>query len=519
MPRSERAKAIAEIRRLLRVGDRRKTIAARFRVYRRGDAPGVPVPAEILPTIYGGIYDTVDRRYVAPALEQDIAEIAVHEGQLPLVLFEERGVARCLALGPPGGGKTMAGVCLSLRKGLLNPNRVGGLIGATDQRRRIIWRKLLDVAQPLGWIDDISESKREIRLVNGFTYQVLAARKASKAQGNPLQGRDWIFAFIDESQNIDEDAQIEIDARGRNVGLDYCVYETATNAPIPEFRERLELYKSQPKTHRIIRYDKDANPWVDPQFYDRMRALMSEREYRERILVEEVTPEMLVYPRFKYADHVRRVPLNAQDITSLVVAEKYRREGCEWVVAQDFGQLVTTSIFLKAYRLPGVRDRVWFAHKEITSWNEASDLHARRILQEHDAESIIVVADPHFNTKESDKADYSLFQKEGIDIRAATHGKIAKKHRVSMMNALLRDADGVIRFGIVADEHGRASCKYLARSFMSLQYVNGDPEGMKKDYRDISHWTAAVGYGVYPWERVRGVGGLTVLPGGLNGSS
>lgn len=463
----------------------------------------------LLPRVYGGRYDRIGRRYVGQP--EQVQEISCHAGQVPLLTFDEPGVARVLALGAPGGGKTFAIIRRALLNALDLPNSIGGLVAPTGDRRQILWRDFLELVEPLGWIEDVSVSRKEIILLNRAVIQVLAAKKASNQYGSPLQGRSWHWACVDESQNVDDDSQVEIDTRGRRAGIRYIVFETATNAQVPSFRVRLEQYKSSP-VHRVLRYAGQENPWVDAEYWERLRKLMSDRDYREKILAEDVPPELLIYPRFSFKDHLVKRPANLVDITERVTQERYNTPR-KYVIAQDFGVLVTASIVLKCYAAKG-GDRVWWAIDEITSYaGTTADLHARKLMQRYNAEDVLVIADPHFNTKEADKSDYHLFQREGLNIRPAVHGKISKKHRIAMVNALLEDADGKRRLFIECDDNRNTPCKRLVQSFMSLQFnERGEAEADKKDYRDMTHWTAALGYGVFPWERVRGGQSLQVVP-------
>jgi len=483
-------------------------MGARLRVWRRG-AEGAE-PAELIPRVYGGVYDRLAREYVRPP--DSPVEVSCHEGQLPLLTFEEPYVARVLALGAPGGGKTFAIVRRALLNCLDRPNSIGGLVAPTDERRQIVWRDFLELVEPLGWIEDVRESKKEIILKNRSVVQVLAAKRPSVQSGSPLQGRSWDWCCVDESQNVAPDAQLEIDTRGRRAGTGYRVYEAATNSAVPSFRIRLEQYRANERVHRILRYSGDTNPWVDPEYWERLKERMTDREYRELIRAEEVPPEMLVYGRFSFRENVQPRPRMGRDITEDITQAQFDRR-FSYIMATDFGALTTTTIVLKAY---GHRDgtRIWWAIDEFNSYQTTSDIHARKLLGRYAAEDFIVVCDPHFNSKDADKSDIHLMRREGVHVVPAVSGKIAKKHRISMMNTLLEDGRGVRRFFIDCDEKTKQpACRKLAEALMSLQYnEHGEAEADRKNTSDMTHWPAAVGYGVYPWERFRGGAGVEVVP-------
>jgi len=483
-------------------------MGARLRIWRRGN--GGAVPAELLPRVYGGIYDRLARRYIGPP--QNIREISCHAGQVALLTFDEPYVARVLALGAPGGGKTFAIVRRALLNCLDRPNSIGGIVAPTDERRQIVWRDFLELASPLGWVEDVRESKKEIVLCNRAVVQVLAAKRPSVQSGSPLQGRSWDWCCVDESQNVAPDAQVEIDTRGRRAGTKYVVYEAATNSPVPSFRIRLEQYRANEKAHRILRYSGQENPWVDPDYWERLKERMTEREYQELILAQDVAPELLVYGRFNFRENVQPRPQLGRDVTEQITQEKFDRR-FKYIMATDFGALTTTTIVLKAYAGKD-GSRMWWAIDEFNSYQTTSDIHARKLLGRYAAEDFIVVCDPHFNSKDADKSDMHLMRKEGCNVVPAVHGKISRKHRISMMNVLLEDGRGTRRFFIDCDEKTKQpACRKLAEAFMSLQFNEyGEAEKDRKNTSDMTHWPAAVGYGVFPWEKFRGGAGVEIVP-------
>ena len=507
MNRSELNRLLEKLRKKLRVEDRFADMGAQLRVYRRGKRRAVK--AELLSRVYGGVYDRLHRRYVGPPTK--IEEISCHAGQVPLLTFDEPYVARVLALGAPGGGKTFAIVRRALLNCLDRPNSIGGIVAPTDERRQIVWRDFLELVQPFGWVEDVRESKKEIVLINRAVVQVLAAKRPSVQAGSPLQGRSWDWCCVDESQNVAPDAQVEIDTRGRRAGTKYVVYEAATNSPVPSFKIRLEQYRANEKAHRILRYSGQENPWVDPEYWERLKERMTEREYQELILAQDVAPELLVYGRFNFRENVQPRPQLGRDVTAQITLEKYGR-GYKYIAATDFGALTTTSIILKAYAGKG-GDRIWWAIDEFMSYQTTSDIHARKLLSRYAAEDLIVICDPHFNSKDADKSDMHLMVQEGLHVVPAVHGKIARKHRLSMMNTLFEDARGVRRLFIDCDEKTKTpACPRFAEACMSLQYNEyGEAEKDKKDKNDRTHTPAAVGYGVFPWESFRGAG-VQVVP-------
>lgn len=461
-----------------------------------------PIADYRLGKVYGGKYDTLAKRYVGRA--DNVVPIKCHEGQLPLLTFNDPSVVRLVSLGSPGAGKTFGVVRRAAIEVCKWPNTMGGLVAPTDDRRQILWRDFLELLEPLGWIDDISYSRKEIRTVNNVIVQILAAKKSSSQAGSPLAGRSWFWAMPDESQNIDYEAHDEILARGRRAGIYYRVYETATNAEVPAFRVRLEQLRQNPGV-RILRFTGHQNPWVSPEWWETMRKQMSERRFRQFVLAEDVPPELLLYPEFNYQRHVRGIPAGARDVTADLVFKLTQHRDRHFIGAQDFGRLVHATIILKCFevleRSPTTGDkrgkRIWVACDEITSGEAVTaDYHAKRVIRSYDPSKLLIIADPHRNTADEDKADYAQFQRAGLAIIPASPTRIAREHRYDMVNSVLRDDQLFILPG---------KCPKLVESFMGMERNElGEGERDRKDSSDLSHWTAALGYGLYPFERIRG---------------
>lgn len=501
MPRTNRSELRDRVKNLLRAHDRFVDLGVRVQVVRRID--GEVIPGEIRPTIYGGRYDRLMRRYVGAP--ENIQTITATPGQLGLLEFDEPGMLRLLALGAPGAGKTYGAVRKALIKALQRCNSTGGLVGPTNDRRMILWTDFLNLVEPLGFVEEVQKTDKRIVLKNNTVIEVLAAKKPSAAQGNPLQGRSWDWAVADESQNIEDEAQTEIDTRGRRAGTSYVVFETATNqTQVPGFKVRIERYKNQPKTHKIMSFSGDTNSFVDPSYWERLKSTMTEREYKRLILCEDLPPELLQYPAFSYSHSIRQAPEMYSDMTPKLTKEMFGRP-FRWVIGQDFGVLCNASIVFKAFREPDTGECLWFAVDEITTHRSPASIHARKILERYHAGEVVVVADPHHNSKDTDKSDYAQFRHEGLTIfPAVSKGKIDIKHRVNMMNALLEDAKGKRRLYLACDANGKEFCPNLARALSTIEIDElGRLDQMKKDRNDLTHWPCAAGYGLWKWEKIR----------------
>lgn len=135
----------------------------------------------------------------------------------------------------------------------------------------------------------------------------------------------------------------------------------------------------------------------------------------------------------------------------------------------------------------------------------------------------ILIGDPHATgfgaagSKDADRSDYVIAKRDGFNIvRANAGARIERKHRWSMVNALLCDATGQRRLYLAADEHNKPSATKLAESLGHLLYgPSGEPETHGKGTKggeDLTHTPDALGYLLYGWEKFRGVPGPSRTP-------
>ena len=118
-----------------------------------------------------------------------------------------------------------------------------------------------------------------------------------------------------------------------------------------------------------------------------------------------------------------------------------------------------------------------------------------------------MIGDPHVNKPETDKSDYTQFRKAGFMTIKAASGNIDIKARFSMMNTLLCAADGERRLFVALDDHGFPLCPKMIESLKSYLWEQVG----KKFAGDLSHYTDNVGYGLHPFEKLKGESAITVI--------
>ena len=444
------------------------------------------------------------RRYIGEARPH---LISAHRGQVDLVLAALSATHRhVVALGPPGGGKTFGAVSAAYMLAMVHANACIGVVAPTDKRLKIVWRDFLRLANSFGTVVDINKKDGFIVLANGCTAQFVSGQTGDKQRGSSAQGWTWSAAVIDEAQSVGDETMQEVEFRGRAVGDRYVVIETCTNSAHPVFRARLEAYKADPETNLIIRYRGEENVFVPLSNWQAIKrsALISERDWRTKFLLEDLAPEHVLYPTFHYAEHIRPLP-QWQDITEQTVEGLRMIDRVQVVVGQDFGVLRTVSILLRCFRHPQTGRRTWWAVDELTS-NEgiSAGYHASQLSRMVEPSTCLVVADPHVNQPNTHggRADYSEMRAEGFRVIAATSKPpIPINSRISLVRALLKNAKGEIRLYLAADSAGKPRCAKLAQALLAQEVpASGRFSETRKDYSDLSHWPDALGYGLWPFE-------------------
>lgn len=505
--RSPRKTLIEKLRARGDESNRYLDCAVRLRVYRRGEN-GTAKPAELLPRAFGGVYDTYGACYVAGQRPKKIHELSIHSGQVSLVsLIGKAGKRRMLGLGAPGGGKSMAIVVIAICLGVWKANGIGGVVAPTRARLGIVWGKFLELAGPLGIIASVSPGRKEIALVNGTLIQFRAAAKRSADTGSPIAGHDWQWAVEDEQQDIPDAALTEVDFRGR-IAADYQVFSSATNEARHEFQMRLQRYEAQP-LYEVVRFSGYDNAFTPLAHWEAMRATMSTEDFDRYINCKDTPREGRVYPAFSYQENTAPLPARTTDVTARLCAEKWQVP-YEYVIGWDPGVMCSASVILKAYAAPGMNDRNWFVLDEIITRDATTEYHARDVMawlnrRGIPQQAVIVIGDPHEN-KDTDRSDYLQMQAAGFVVKRSNGGaQIERKHRVSMVNATLKDANGRRRLFLAASSLGPAQAAKTAECLGHLMYTRlGDIDKRHGTYLDLSHPGDAVGYALFPFEKFRG---------------
>lgn len=476
------------------------------------DPPGRP--GELLPTTWGGHYDRLVRRYVDPPSDAPRPKVLrVHAKQLE---FLELDAPEGMLLGGPGTAKTYGGILWKILRALQLPNTVGGIMGPTVERlRETIWADYIAlVGGILGWIDNISDKAMTIRLKNGRVEQFVGARIGDRRRGSASQGRSWDDLLCDEVQNCDPAAIKDGRERGRRAGKNFRVRHTATNFNVSQHFALLKASFHENPRRKLIRVTPEANTFVDRAFYENLRADMTDREYRIRILAEDVPSELLTYPELDDRESMRPIPRPGDGWTEVTRSLFKDRFGvpANHILTLDPGSRATVSVELRCFLEPTRRERTWFVCGEVNSLNgETQEEHSAKLLRRYETTLDAIVGDPHRNhaggNAEPTRSAYQAYRADGWKIFPAVPQtqNLAKFDRIQMTRRLLRDARGVRRLFFACNEAREPLAPKTWVAFKTLEKSeDGQDEKVRKDWNDLTHWTAGTGYGLVPFELRRG---------------
>jgi hypothetical protein len=533
-----RKRAEREIRAEVEATDRYVDMGVLLRVVEQDPAgeelvPGCPPLRVLREHRFGGLVDTaaVPPCFIGPSSAPVVWHCSVD--QEDIILHDEDQPLRRLVYGSMGAGKTAA---LARWLGLRALERTGvpvaeiGATAPTGDRTEMIAQAVRE-AFPSSWYT-WRESDGTFTLANGVTIRLVSTHQASKAEGSRVQGYNWTDAASDEIQDslaVDSD----IEARGRKApGGRYRRFCTATAKDDPAWRD----WVARCATTDIWGISKmlgTRSPFIDPSYWVQLASTMPPRDYRRKVLAEDVGPERMTYTSWTRQDCCIPRPLvGAEDVTAQELAAWGRNRHV--LVGHDPGRLFDVSIILKAYRVRGIQRPVWWVVDEVTTEQETTDRHVSALLKRlrdrwkcnlldwrgrpvEDGATALVRADPYTSTgadeEHPDQGVYTRFRNAGLHILAAAYvagtdkvkvARVPKEGRIDLVNTLLLSESGERRLFVDCDDRRQpAAPRLVAALEQSERDGDGKAEKQRKDKHDLSHWPSALGYALYAIERPR----------------
>lgn len=477
----------------------------------------------------GGRWDTKLRRFAGSA--QRVVVWYVSERQEKVILDVGTEQTRTLLYSAEGGGKTVTAAmwCIVqvIRLATAGIFVAGGATAPTHERlqtlvKAICERVPTDTARDRregAWATYYSD-QRELRWVTGHVTQCRSTKKASAATGSPVQGMTWAFSVDDELQDsVENGADPDIEARLRGARVSRRL-GTATAKDSPNWRTFRDGKLATPDW-KIERIQFHENPFVWPEHWERMQRNVSPREWQRRGLAMDVGPERMLYVRWDRDKNLRPIPrIGKRDVTSIVTG------GFHALVGHDPGTLHDVSLLLKCYEVEG--QRCWWVVDDVTTSNTTTDQHiaelTRRLrdtwrlqLPEPDEPKVLVRCDPYGDSdNKTDRSVYTSFKLAGYRCLSAAYnkqgvgtGRIDREARIEMVNRLLGNAKDERRLFVDCDEKRQPAAPKLveALELSEREEGTGKADRVRKGANDMTHWPAALGYALWPYERVRDVVG------------
>lgn len=515
--------------------------------------PGKPRVRVVRTRRFGGLYDSLARRWAGPTrnpvvwcCSEEQEQIVWHDDTMPEGVWMQ---------GSMGSGKTTAGAIWLARRVILHAeHRVAGAgVTAPTQRRMTELLKTIFGPRdrngvrrggmwPVGWYS-WREGDQEAVMATGLQIDFRSAHIASAAEGSPIQGQNWSFVLSDELQDYYElDGDIQMRGRAAWRGR-YERFVTATPKDDSGYRTFKSGVDTSPDWH-VQRVIGPNSPFTTEDYWRKRLANMSQREADRKVWGLDVGPERRLYHTWERRlpdgspANLRPIPdLAGEDVTSEVLSRWGR--GYSVLVGHDPGQLYDVSVLLKAYRLPGRKQHVWYVVDEVTTESTTTEQHVVALLKvlrdkyhaneldwrgrpSADGRQALVRADPHSprcassNSERPSRNVYVPFRQAGITIIPASYNVasptsgqppqpavIRREDRIDMVCRLLCDAFDERRLFVACDDRGVPAAP---RTVESLERSERDgtlrPES-QKGLADLSHWTAALGYALWELERPR----------------
>lgn len=503
----------------------------------RQDDSGIPIrlngPRVVSvrpPDRFGGMFDTQIHQWVGES-ENPVVWFC-SEAQRPLLVGDGTPL-QLLVEGGEGAGKT---AILARWLALQAVLRMGeGLeYGCTAPTRARLQRvhQALKECMPEEWYS-YRERDNLYTLGNGaHAIRLVSSHQQSEAAGSPVQGYDWGGGAMDELQDQIERVE-DVRSRGRRAeGGRFPMLTTATFKSTPAYRTFRDKWKSG-KNSGIRTLTGYSNAYVEREFWDNRRGDLTDREFRRRVLSEDVGPERQTYYSWSREHNLRPIPrIGAEPITEQVLSRW--GSGFALLGGHDPGQIYRVSLLAKIYRIVGITRPCYWIVDEVTTQETTTEGHVKVVLERlrkkwhtqqvdwkgrpaMDQRRVLFRADPWTDVgndaKRPDKVVYTHFKKAGLRIlparlKSTIHKvspmQIPKDSGIEMVNTLLCNADFERRLFVDCDENREPCAPKLVEAFeMSQRDTDGKAETQKKDADDLSHWPATLRYMLWELEKPR----------------
>jgi hypothetical protein len=382
-------------------------------------------------------------------------------------------------------GKTALSRTLMIKYASVGGRKIWYVAPSYRMAKQIMWQEILDVI-PKKWIKKLNETTMTITLINKTTIEL-------KGADNPdsLRGVGIHLLVMDEIQDIDPNAWTQV--------LRPTLASTGGHA----------LFIGTPKAYNHLHdlyilgqegENRDTNQWMSWQFptitspfipvaeIEAARRDMDEKSFRQEFEASFETMSGRVYYPFDRKVHVGTYEFNPD----LPI----------WV-GQDFNVDPMSSVILQ----PQANGELWAVDEIVmfgSNTEETCDALDKKYWRWKN--NIVVFPDPASNSRQHARGetDLDIFREKGFKKILFRRKHPAVADRINSVNALLKNAQGEIRFKV------NSKCKHLIESLEETIYKKGEREVDKAQSKE--HSTDALGYAIehqYSLRKVQ-VGGLSI---------
>lgn len=499
--------------------------------------PGKPPLSIVSSRDIGGMIDTKTMELCGPS--EDPRAWYVSEDQARLILHESPLRDKLLVYGSEGGGKTVTlAFWLALRSIEFtgsDPRREIGVTAPTGPRLKVIRDTLMDW-WPRAWWRWV-ERESCFYLSNGVTLRFISTHQSSQREGSRIQGFNWSAAASDELQDsIDRDADIAARLRAGPDGRTIRI-ATATAKDASAWRDWRDAAIAKGGWERTDLLA-SRSPFIAPSYLDELKSTLTDREWTRRQGAQDVPPEKQVYYAWSRAENIRARP-QVENAAATVLAPWGGPFGM--LCGHDPGRRFRYTVFLQPWNIRGRRR--WWVVDEL--WSETGTVEEHvlgvraklrdrwgcNLLDRHgrpqeDSPRALVRTDIYTDTggdAHLDRQVYAQFRSAGLTILPASQrangvgglkpAQIRKESRIDMINGLFLDATKDRRLFIDVDDLGRPVAPKLVHAIESMERDGNDrAETERKGASDLSHYLAALGYGLWAIEKPRAAVQLENVP-------
>lgn len=501
-------------------------------------------------------------------VSQAQADLIVHDGPITWTLVQ----------GSEGSGKTTVLAMWTAFRVLehIGTTREIGLTAPTHGRMAHVKKKIAD-HWPARWYR-FNKQDQKYTLLAGPTVQLASAAQRSEEGGSPFQGFSWVAQGGDEYQDhfkYDGD----LIARGREasaVGVPYKRLETSTFKDSSGWRTfraiadaaLVPANSNEPdgekrKLWHIAPLYGLESPFIGADQWQAMRAGLTDREWRRRVLALDVGPERQLYHTWERTEpanengktlpgNLRPLPIGAVDVTRRELRAYAANAGI--LLGHDPGKRQHVTMFLKAYEFPENRrdtqGRIlpplvrWFVVDEVTSLMTPDDpgyeregadpctidAHVAVVLKRlrskwkcnlldpytggpsANSTTALCRIDPHTTSGElhPGRTVKNRWRNAGIQAMDAAYNDQQKptpikvEERVDLLCTLLKNADQERRLFVLCDDTGKPAAPKLVKAFEMMERNEaGKAEWENKDVNDRSHWPSGTSFAIWLIEKPR----------------